>query len=224
MSNKTKALLVLFFGIIIGAPSPALTKIGLKRTSANSTMLIQSVIPIITAIFSFIVIKEKISNIKWLAISFGLLGTWYTILLPAIETNSISGNMYGNILILLGAIVYCLYMVLLKKAQRTHSMITIVSMMIFAGLLVFSLLSLTEKFDYSLMMNNVSNLAKLSLFYLALTITIGSYLLSQYRIKLAGPVAASLDFYLGPPVGYLFSYILLGEILTPGLLIGTILV
>src|SRR3989344_2626506 len=158
MSDKTKALLILIFGILIGAPAASFTKIGLnsippftftfirfiisaicitpfflqkkiiidrtflklfllsllpivniifyvqglKLTTANSTLLIQSAIPIITAIFSYLLIREKISGIKWLAIAFGLLGAWLTIILPKLETMSYSGNIFGNLLILIG--------------------------------------------------------------------------------------------------------------------------
>jgi len=50
------------------------------------------------------------------------------------------------------------------------------------------------------------------------------YMLNQYSYKYANPVIGSFSLYLLPVFAYFSAYILLGEKLTAGLFIGTVIV
>ena len=70
----------------------------------------------------------------------------------------------------------------------------------------------------------LSSISLYALLYVSLFGTIGSYFLAQSAIKLSDPIIASLSYYFLPIFTYFSSFILLEEKLTPGLIVGTVLV
>lgn len=198
---------------------------GVKLTTASIGQLLYAGTPILAGIFSYFLYKERLSQKRWLFILLGLLGVFLVVFLPLIQKNvPFAGNLSGNFLISLGVILWSLYFTYSKKFQKIYSPIVMTSMFIFVATVFFfffSLLELQNNFGWwqNLQMNSI-----LAVLYVAVFATVLSYLLNQYAIKFAGPVLASLSFYLLPIFAYLSAFILLGEKLTSGLIIGTILV
>lgn len=198
---------------------------GVKLTTASIASMLYGGAPILTGLFVLMLHKESLSFKKWLLILLGLAGVGIVVLLPLIDKDSLHvGNLQGNLLITIGVITYSIYGVLTKKYVKLFSPFIVTASFIFLGSLIFFILSLFElkfKFDYlsALSLNSV-----LAVIYVSLFGTLAGYTLHQYAIKHGGPVSASLSFYLLPIFGFLTSFALLGERLTAGLIIGTILV
>ncbi len=203
----------------------ALFVLGVKVTTASIAQMLYAATPILTGISAFYLFKDRMQAKKWLSIVIGLIGVALVIFLPLIQKNSLySGNLQGNILISLGVIVYSIYVVLSKKYQKIYSPLFITSVFIFLGTIVFLLLSLWELKTSSDWLFQLKTQSVYAILYVSIFGTVLSYLLGQYAIKFGGPVLASLAFYLQPIFAYGVSYMLLGEQLTVGLLVGTILV
>ena len=59
--------------------------------------------------------------------------------------------------------------------------------------------------------------------YITIVATIITYILNQYAIKHGGSIFASMAYYLLPVFSFFSAFLLLGERLTQGILIGGIL-
>ncbi len=198
---------------------------GVKITTASIAQMLYGGTPILTGLFVLMLHKENLSFKKWLLILLGLAGVAIVVLLPLLEKDSLyAGSLQGNLLITIGVIAYSIYGVLTKKYLKLYSPFIVTSSFIFLGCVIFFVLSLLElsfKFDYltTLPLNSV-----FAVIYVSIFGTLGGYTLHQYAIKHGGSVSASLSFYLLPIFAYLASFALLGERLTTGLIIGTIIV
>lgn len=199
--------------------------LGVKTTTASIAQMLYGGTPILAGIFSFIILKNKLTIKRWIFLIFGLFGVAFVVLLPLIEKNKLyAGDLKGNVLIAIGVLFWSIYFVLSKQYQKKYSPIVITSIFVFVAIFVFSLLSIFEIQSYSGWINNIKLSGIYAILYVAIFGTVAGYLLNQYAIKFSNPVIASLSFYLQPIFAYLSAFILLGEKLTSGLIIGTIIV
>ena len=181
--------------------------------------------PILAGIFGFLLFKNRLTLKKWLYILIGLLGVFLVIILPLLQKNTaIAGDLKGNILISIGVILWSLYFVYSKQFQKKYSPLIMTSLFIFVATVVFFLLAFLEIQNNFGWWQSLKTSSIIALLYVSIFGTVLNYLLNQYAIKFAGPILASLSFYLLPIFAYLSAFILLGEKLTQGLIIGTILV
>ncbi len=198
---------------------------GVKLTTASIGAIVYAGTPILTGIFSYILLGDRMTLKKWFFLMIGLFGVLYIVLLPLFERGVYyAGDIRGNIFLLLGMTFWSLYLVISKKYQKKYSVFTIIAVFIFLSTFVFFIGALSESFNISILVKNISLNSWLAILYTATLGTIGGYLINQYKIKLAGPLVAALTFYLLPIIGYLAAFILLGEQLTPGLFLGTLFV
>jgi len=203
----------------------ALFVTGLKLTTASISQMLYGATPILTGIFSYFLFRNKLSFKKWFSILIGLVGVIEVVSLPLLEKKSLfAGSLNGNLLISFAVIIWSLYGVLSKQFQKKFSPVIITSIFIYLATLVFFVLSLTEFSSFNSWFSSIKTSSIFPVLYVAVLGTVGGYILNQYAIKLGGPILASLAFYLSPIFGYFFSFVLLGEKLTAGLTVGTILV
>lgn len=198
--------------------------LGISLTTANISQILYAVIPIIVGILTHFVLGEKLSSRKIMGIVVGFVGTFLILFLPILEKGGkFSGNLTGNILLIIAVVCFSGYMMLSKKAQRTHSSFHIVSIFIILTTISLSPFFLFESvFRYGWWSGiNINSIFSMS--YVVLAGTIITYLLNQYSIKHGGTIFASMAFYLSPLFGFLVAFLLLGEQLTTGLIIGGIL-
>ena len=198
---------------------------GVKLTTASIGQMLYAGTPILAGLFSYILYKDKLSFKRWIFIFLGLLGVFLVILLPLFQKNvPFTGSLTGNILISFGVILWSLYFTYSKKFQKLYSPLLITTMFIFVATVFFFFFSLFETQKNFGWWNGLAFNSVIAVLYVAIFATVISYLINQYTIKLAGPVLASLSFYLLPVFAYFSAFLLLGERLTSGLIIGTILV
>lgn len=195
--------------------------VGINLTTANTSQILYAVIPIVVGLLTHFVLGEKLSQRKIMGIAVGFIGTFLVLFTPILERGGqFSGNLAGNILLVIAVICCSGYIMLSKKAQKTHSPFHIVSIFIILttiALFPFFVFEFITKYGW---WNGISINSVFSISYVVLAGTIFTYLLNQYSIKNGGAVFASMAFYLSPLFGFLVAFILLGEQLTLGLIIG----
>lgn len=197
---------------------------GIRTTTASISQMLYAGTPILVGLFGFILLKNKLPIKKWLFVFLGLVGVFMIIILPLFEKQSLfAGDLRGNLLVTVGVFFWSLYMVLSKQYQKKYSPITITSLFIFLSTVVFFFLSFLEINSLGTVINSLKTPAILSILYVSILATFGSYLINQYAIKYGGTIIASFSFYLVPIFTYFSSFILLGEKLTAGLIIGTVI-
>ncbi len=196
--------------------------LGIKLTTANISQILYAAVPIIAAVLTHFVLEENQSLRKISGIVLGFIGVFLVIFLPILEKGKFSGDLLGNFLLVLAVISWSLYMMLSKKAQKTHSPYHIVSIFIIITAIVLSPFFLYESISQYGWWTKINIPAILSILYVVLAGTIATYLLNQYSIKHGGVIFASMAFYLSPLFGFFAAFILLGEQLTPILIFGGI--
>lgn len=189
---------------------------GIRLTTATVSQVIYSVIPVITAILAHWLVKERFNRKKIIGIALGFFGLMVIIGLPQTFT--------GNLLLLIGAVLYSFYPVLSKKIQVRYSPWQLTSIFIFTTTVVGGLFSLTELRLIPFWTTATSNLAWFSLVFVAIIGTIIYYWLTQGAIKYGSAVIGSMILYLQPVTTYLWAHFILKEQLTWLIAIGGSLV
>lgn len=226
-TKKTKLnLKSLIFPSIIGALNVPFYFSGIKITTANSAVLIYTAGPLVTAVLSYFLIKEKNSLTKWIGIVLGLIGVITIILLPVTETGqSVSGNFGGNLMIASGMISWTLYTIWSRytRAANLFSALTTTSIYFFISTIIcFILVIINKQHLFSPIL--LSPTIVLTLAYSAIFITVITYFLFQWAIEHVGATTASFKQYLETIFAVILNTILLGEKITLGLIIGGLLV
>lgn len=195
--------------------------LGIKTTTATIGTILYAGVPLLTALFLFVLFRERLSVKKELGITLGFFGVALVALLPIIEKGSkFSGDLLGNILIAIGVIFWSLYMAYSKKKLGSFSPFVITSAFIWVTCFALFPLFLTDLISYPNWWQSLTLSSVLSLGYISMISTVIVFLLNQYAIKHGGSILASMQFYLLPISAYLSASFLLGEQLTLGIVIG----
>lgn len=222
--NFLKSLWQLAPFSLLGTINIAFFIIGIKTTTATIGTILYAGVPLLSALFLFLLFRKRLSTRKELGIALGFFGVGLVALLPIIEKSSrFSGDLLGNMLIGIGVISWSLYMVYSKKKLQVFSPFVVTSAFIWVTCIVLFPLSLIELFFYHNWWKDLTLSGALSLGYISVISTIIVYLLNQYAIKHGGSILASMQYYLVPIFAYVFAFFLLGEQLTIGIIAGSFL-
>ena len=195
--------------------------LGVKITTATIGQLLYAGVPLLTAVFLFILFKERLTARKEAGIAIGFIGVMLVILLPLIEKGTkFSGSILGNVLIGVGVVSYSLYVAYSKNKLKSFSPFILTAAFIYVTCIVLFPLFLTDFVSYPNWWHNITFSSILALGYIAIISTIATNILTQYAIKHGGSILASMQFYLLPVFAYISAFLFLGEQLTSGLIVG----
>ena len=218
--NAKKAILI----SLLATLNTMLFMFGVERTSASVSTLLYAGVPLIAAVFAYVLWKEKIYGRKALGILIGFVGVLVIVLLPVLEQKTgLGADLSGNLIILVGVCSFALYSVLSKDLQKEHSPLQLTMFFVLASTAVQLVL---VPFDFVQNKEWWSGLSGEAFFGLLYTGVLGTgvyYLIYQHAIKNTSPVVASLILYLQPIFAFLWASLLLGEKLTPEFIMGAAL-
>lgn len=200
--------------------------IALQWTTANAANVIYGAVPFLTALLSSVTIGERLTRRQWGGIIIGFVGTLTIVFLPLLERRDVFvGDVRGNLFVVLAALSWTGYTVgsrrLTARGDITPFVMSAVS--IFLSVVLFSVTLLIVP-HRPLVTAFASPTSFALLLYLAIVVTVGTYLLYQWTVKHASATIASLTNYIQPVVGLALNALILNEALTARLLLGTVLV
>lgn len=189
--------------------------IAIRYLKASAAPLLYNVVPLMVALLSLAILKERLNRNKIVGLVVGFSGVVLVAFAPSFET---SISLLGVSLIMLGSLTFALFSVLSKPLQdriKPSEMligISIVTLVFqaFYMLLIHEPLTLTE----------ISARSWLAATEVALVGTLLFYGLYQYIIKTSGPVSASLMVYVQPAAGAIWAWVLLNDHLSFLALVG----
>ena len=203
----------------------ALYYVGLKTSTANAAAIIYTATPLVIAIVSQRLTQEKFTRGKIVGILLGLCGSFFIALLPFLEHGQqVSGSLSGNLLFVIAIITWVFYSIGSQRAiTRDHySPIAITTVSLVTSTVVFGIASLfVWKPYYGPILMLPTNI--LLILYLGIAVTVITFLLFQWVIRHSSATIASLYIYLQVICAVLFNHIFLGEPITQGFLIGSVL-
>ncbi|MFJ3484756.1 DMT family transporter [Pseudomonas sp. NPDC090202] len=184
-------------------------------SAGASSVLIQSM-PLFTALLAHFVFKERVSVWRWTCVAWGLVGVAIVIL---------GDRGFGHIdprglLILLAAFSWSLYFSLQKRYSHRYDGLTMVCYTIWAGtffLLIYLPGLLGEILNAPLRVNVAVGV--LGLFPSALAYLAWAYVLKHLEVS-----RATMSLYLTPPMAIAIASVLLGEMPSPMVIVGALVV
>lgn len=181
---------------------------GLARSSATNAAIILVMIPVVTLAFAVLLRRERASVVGTAGIGAGLVGALLMIL-PRGGVTLSSTAVAGNLLLLLCASAYALYLVLARRILARHDTLTVVVVMF-----VMSAIVLTP-FGYA----GVRDVARTgltaagwwSVTFVTLGATAAPYLLNGWALGRAKSSVVAVYVLLQPIVAAVLGRIFLGE-------------
>lgn len=223
--KKTTLLPLLPLGLT-STTNIAFFYLGLKTTTANAAMMMYNATPLVIAVMASRLIGETVTKTKLIGIFLGLAGTTLIALLPTIERGGVvSGDLIGNLFVFGAIASWTIYTIGSRHALTTKQTtpLAITTASIITSCTTFALLAaLSWKPQYPALLGKPTNV--LLFLHLGILVTVATYLLYQWTIKHSSATTASLNAYLQPVFAVLVNIVFLGEQLTPGFMLGSIVV
>jgi len=177
---------------------------GLNLTTPINASIIMVGTPILVLVMSHFIINERISGRKLAGIVLGFAGAAFLILQNG-HLNLHSDTALGNLLVLINATSYGLFLVLVKPLMASYRPLTVMKWVFTFGLIFVIPASMGEfvHTNFSVIPVNIW----FSIFYVVIFTTIFAYLLNNYSLKKISPSANSSYIYLQPILASLVAII-----------------
>lgn len=167
---------------------------GLSQTSATDSSIIMVTTPVLVTIFSFIILKNKLTTSKIIGVTMGLLGASYLIYLGAGNGNK-EASFIGNLFVFLNATSYAIYIVIVKPLMVKYKPITVISTVFAFGLLYVIPFGLNDISHFSL---NMPLNIWLAIGFVIFFTTFCTYLLNAFALSNLQPTVTASYIYLQP--------------------------
>lgn len=216
---------LIIIGVLMVTLNIALFYEGLSRTSAVDASILTLSIPLMSVIFSWWFLKEKVYLINILGIFTGLIGAILIIGLPTLNLDkSNQQTILGNILIIMASLTWVIGSVLSKKVLQKYSTLDLTVVLFFVGIVTFFLPALLEYFQNPLWPAKVTYLGILGLTFIALLSSISAYYLFEWGINKLGVIKANLFQYIEPIIATILAVAILNETIGPFFIFGALLI
>ena len=209
-----------YSGVIFGLIAPGMAfsffMFASTKTDALSMIVFWSLLPLLTPIFGRIFLSELISPFLYFGLLIAVIGSYILI-----SNRSLSGtsNLFGNLLAFCGVLCSITGHIIGRKFNKKHLKPEEMALgQVFGATITSTILLIINLFIFDLNMLNVSeiyNLTTMPVFiYLVVFATALNFLL--YNFALSRIPVAWVSFYsiFIPPLGVIFSYFILNEIIT----------
>ncbi len=218
--SRKQSWQVLGVGFVGYGVSLSLQFLGTKLSTAGNGSLVTSATPAFVLLFAWMLLKEKITPRKLLALFLATLGV-----VAVIDPRSaqLKPELFlGNMFLIGAAITWALYSVLVRKVTQNMDVL-LFSLLAFLGGLPVTVPA--SAWEFSAIGIGQINLAIIAgVLFLGIISTALAMVLWNTAFAYVDAGLASLTFFAQPVVGTLLGWLLLGENITPLFLLGGVLI
>lgn len=218
--SRKQALQVLGVGLVGYGVSLSLQFLGTKLSTAANGSLVTSATPAFVLIFAAILLKEKITALRLIALFLATSGV-----VAVIDPRSAQLNpdlFLGNILLIGAAVTWALYSVLVRKTTQNLDVISFSLIAFIGGLPIVMPVGAWEL--KTIGVGEVSLGVVGGVLFLGIISTALAMVLWNNAFALIDASLASLTFFAQPVVGTVLGWLFLGERITPLFLFGGFLI
>lgn len=191
---------------------------GLARSSAVEAGLVMCLIPVFTFGVALLARQERFSTTRGLGLVVALGGALFWVL--GERSDLVQAHGLGNALMALNALFYAFYLVYSKPfLTRNPPLVVIAWVFLFAALC-----SPAFAWGQDLLPAESSSRARTALLYILVFPTVLGYLLNLFAISRLRASTAAVYVYVQPSISAVGGALLLGEELTPVMLVAAALV
>jgi drug/metabolite transporter (DMT)-like permease len=218
--SRMQLLRVFSVGFVGYGISLSLQFLGTKLSSAANGSLVTSATPAFVLIFAWILLKEKITSLRLIALLLATLGVVAVIDPRSAQLNP---NLFtGNLMLLGAAVTWALYSVLVRKATQDLDVLPF-SLIAFIGGLPVTIPAGAWELK-TLGVGEISLGVIAGVLFLGIISTALAMVLWNTAFAFVDASLASLTFFAQPVVGTFLGWLFLGEKITPLFLFGGFLI
>ena len=186
---------------------------GTKLSTAAAGALITSATPAFIVLFAAWILHEKATGRQWLGLALATIGVLVVSLLgDQSATKAATNPLLGNLLLIVAAITWALYSVLVKFNARTYTALAITLAVTALGVPIIAPVALIEMQTQPIGVITPAVVA--GLLYIGIGSTAIAFFLWNKSFELLDAASASLFFFAQPIVGAALSAIFLGQVLS----------
>ena len=218
--SRKQILLVLGVGFVGYGVSLSLQFLGTKLSTAANGSLVTSATPAFVLIFASVLLGEKITRRRLIALLLATLGV-----VAVIDPRSAQLNpdlFLGNLCLIGAAITWALYSVLVRKTTQDLD-VFLFSMVAFLGGLPMTMPLGAWEWQ-TIGVGEITLGVVAGVLFLGIISTALAMVLWNSAFALVDASLASLTFFAQPVVGTLLGWLFLGEVITPLFLLGGFLI
>ncbi|WP_010177219.1 DMT family transporter [Aquimarina agarilytica] len=169
---------------------------GLNLTTPINAAVMMVTAPMITLLLAVIFLKEKLQWHRILGLLIGLSGTLLMIIYGKGNATTAPNPALGNFLIFINAASFACYLVIVKKLTQIYHPFTFIKWMYLLGILMVLPFGLKQVLEMPFSEIPISGY--LSIAYVVVFVTFGTYLLNIYAIKILKPTTVAVFIYFQP--------------------------
>lgn len=200
---------VLLLAVLGVAAFNTLVYIGLQHTVALNALLLQSTMPVLIVLMSFLLFRETVSRRQTLGIVVSLSGVFAIVSRGDPSRLAELAFNRGDLLIFTAVICYAAYSVLLRLRPKVHPLSFLAVTFALGALLLLPLYGWESLHLHRPMPLTVTALAAIG--YVALFPSVLAYFCFNRGVELVGANRAGLFIHLMPVFGSLMAIVFLGE-------------
>jgi drug/metabolite transporter (DMT)-like permease len=187
------------------AANQALFLSGLELTTPAHASLIMTISPILVLIFSFLILKERITSRKIGGIMLGCVGA-VVLMTFGKEVTGSPDYLAGDLMVMLNATSYALYLVLVKRLTAKYTPLTVIKYVFSFGLLYVLPLGFSQV--AAIEWHTFTTNTWLSVAYVLIFVTFLAYLLNIYALGKVKAATVGFYIYLQPLLAAMLSVML----------------
>ncbi|MFT5248627.1 MAG: drug/metabolite transporter (DMT)-like permease [bacterium] len=186
---------------------------GLSLSTPINSSVVITLVPVILLILSVIFLKEKITWRKYVGIGLGLLGALFLIFFGMKIQNNAPNIPLGNVLFLVNATSYSIYLIIVKPLVKKYNSITLMKWLFLIAFIINFPIGINEFIAVEWSQLPVDIISKLA--FVVIGTTFFTYLFNIYALKQLKPSTIGALIYLQPVIAVLFAIIVGSDSLTP---------
>lgn len=195
---------------------------GLSLSTPINSSVIITLSPVLLLLLSAILIKEKITLLKTAGIVLGLAGGLALVLFGEKEQFNAPNIPLGNLLFIVNATAYSIYLILVKPLTTKYSSITLMKWLFLFAFLINLPIGYNEfiRVDWGHLPLDV--ILKMS--FVVIGTTVLTYLFNIYALRQLKASTIGAFIYLQPVIAVLFAVIIGADFLTPTRILAAVLI
>ncbi len=186
---------------------------GLQLSTPINSSVVITLTPVLLLVLSAFLLKERISWVKIAGIGIGLTGALLLILFGAEAQPDAPNIPLGNLLFIVNASSYALYLILVKPLVAKYSSITLMKVFFLLAVIINLPIGWSQFSEVAWLSLEFDAIWKM-IFVVAGT-TVLTYLFNIYALKVLSPSTIGAFIYLQPVLATLFAIMLGADKLTP---------
>ena len=177
---------------------------GLNLSSAFNSGIIMALNPIMVAILSFFLLKERVTLLRTFGIALGATGA---ILLTLKGATGKGDSSLGDLFLFINSLSYAIYLVIVKPLMQRYKPITVITWVFTFGLGFVILFPPTVPQFIATNYSGFTSEIILKIGYVIVGVTFLTYLLTMFGLKYLSPTVSSSYIYTQPVTVILFAWL-----------------